>query len=92
MLSKVQELESIVDNDSKKLNTLALRKALEKLSENAKGYFLTMHYLLAVAEQQLQVQQEGLQVQREIARSTKEIQYVIPCYSHYLSALDLTPN
>jgi len=81
MLSKVQELENTVDKDSKRINTLASRQALEELSENAKGSLETMHQLLAVAEQLLQVQQEGLQVQKQIASSAKDIQYVFPQFS-----------
>ena len=85
MLSKVQELENIVERDSTKINTSVSRQALEKLSETAKGSLETMQQLLSVTQQQLQLQQEGLHVQKEMA---KDVQYVIPFHSRWSSALE----
>lgn len=83
MLTKVQELENIVDTDSTKINTLASRQALEKLSDKANGSLETLKKLLSVAERQLQVSEET----RDIL--LKQL-YVIPSYSRRSSVSDLT--
>ncbi|KAF4636457.1 hypothetical protein G7Y89_g1629 [Cudoniella acicularis] len=59
MLTKVQELEKTVNTDSTKINTLASRQALEKLSDKANGSLETLKKLLSVAERQLQVSEES---------------------------------
>jgi N-terminal domain of NWD NACHT-NTPase len=58
MLSNVQELEKIVDNDFTKINDSAARKELEELNKNASGSLETMQKFLSVTERQLQVTEE----------------------------------
>ena len=75
MLTKVQELEKIVDTDSTKINTLASRHALEKLSEKANGSLEIIKKLLSVAERQLQVSEENRGILSEIAKFTEDTKY-----------------
>jgi hypothetical protein len=46
MLSKVQQLESTLSSDFKKINDASLSRKLEELSEDARESFETVHWLL----------------------------------------------
>ena len=50
MLSKVQQLESTLGSDFKKINDAGLSRKLEELSKNARESLKTMHRLLSVTE------------------------------------------
>lgn len=66
MLSKVQELERTLDNDLKKINDSASRRTLEKLNGIARESFQTMHQLLSVDEEHLEVAKEQVKLTRYI--------------------------
>lgn len=58
MLSRVKELENIVGNESKSVNTLASRRELEALNGKARKSLDHMQDILSVNEQQLQALRE----------------------------------
>ena len=70
MLSKVQQLESTLGSDFKKINDAGLSRKLEELSENARESFKTMHRLLSVTES------EG--ILQEIAELRNDFKYDLP--------------
>lgn len=70
MLSKVQQLESILGSDFKKINDAGLSRKLEELSENARESFKPMHRLLSVTES------EG--ILQEIAELRNDSKYDLP--------------
>jgi hypothetical protein len=65
IVSKVKELETTVDNESKIINTVALRRHLEALNKAAEESLESMRALISLVKEQLQVSKEHRDISSE---------------------------
>lgn len=77
MVSKIKQLEQMVQDESRTVNTIASRKALGDIHDAAEQHDIKLQSLLSVAKEQLLVSMEQMEISSEQLAEHKRTKYVL---------------